>query len=223
MSPKRSGLQRPPGFLIQTGGGGQSRLRVPLAPQKKDPRAGGRVCPREPRSPPTVPRGSLEAEAVPVLRPPNSTQRGAPSPRPPRRPRRGARAASRCRCSPAGRSREPRAGPRCLSVFPARRAHRPPTHPSPPRPRSSREGRCPRDCPLLTWPGPQQPGRPRGEKAERRLLGRNTEPRRKQLEATSPLSFLCSQVLRSATRPGSILVKSHVGGVSPGLHTDFKL
>lgn len=129
MSPKRSGLQRPPGFLIEPGGGGQSRLRVPLVPQKKDPRAGGRVCPREPRSPPTVPRGSLEAEAVPVLRPPKSTPRGAPSPRPPRRPRRGARAASRCRCSPAGRSREPRAGPGCLSVFLARLAHRPPWAP----------------------------------------------------------------------------------------------
>nr|KAF6355194.1 hypothetical protein mMyoMyo1_011384 [Myotis myotis] len=215
MSPKRSGLQRPPGFLFEPGGGGQSRLRVPLVPQKKDPRAGGRVCPREPRSPPTGPRGSLEAEAVPVLQPPKSTQRGAPSPRPPRRPRRGARAASRCRCSPAGRSREPRAGPGCLWVFLAWRAHRPTGAPG--------RAAAPGTVPCSPGQVRSNTGRPRGEKAERRLLGRDTEPRRKHSEATSPLSFLCSSgaVVSDPAWEHPSEIPSR--GVSPGRHTDFKL
>lgn len=75
MNPRRSGLQRPPGFLIEPGGGGQSRLRVPLVPQKKDPRAGGRVCPRGPSVPPYRPPRSLGAEAVPC--PGQARPRGA--------------------------------------------------------------------------------------------------------------------------------------------------
>lgn len=67
MNPKRSGLQPPPGSFIKPGDGGQLHLRVPLVPQKKEPQAVGRVCPRE-RSVASYrpPRGSLEAEALPT-------------------------------------------------------------------------------------------------------------------------------------------------------------
>lgn len=51
MNPKRSGLQPPPGFLIEPRGGSQLRLRVPLVPQKKGPGAGGVCVPAQVFSP----------------------------------------------------------------------------------------------------------------------------------------------------------------------------
>ena len=165
----------------------------------------------------TRPRGagrSLRADSCGL---PSPCTRALPSPGPPRRPRRRDRIASRCRCSPASGSQEPRAGPQRQTVSRAGRVHRPS--------RAPERGPVPPEAlPWLIWPGPQQYWPPKGPPSRRKRREASVGAKhRAPTEAAgnhqlSPFHSL----LWSATRHWAHPSKTQSRDISPRLHNVFK-